>query len=172
MHFLERPGDISQVKALLDYGDYPCVLQAFPGTSVAQVMIAPVKYSSLNSEAPSRTLIGSLVFINDLIQALGQEINPEIDTLQVVITLPIIAEKTQSTEFFSLISELNPRIKLGSFGLNADRALYYRYNWQVFQRDLQGFTLLAIINQAYTIARCYVSEFEALMTHQVKKSIE
>lgn len=156
--------NIADVKAILDYGEYPCSLQFFPGTTAQQVMIAPVKYlsSPMATSEIARTLVGSLVFMNDLLQSLGQGINPELDALQCLITLPILAPKARQAEFFRLMVGINTEARLGGFGLNVDGALYYRYNWQVYQRNLQGLTLLAILDQAYAIVRQHGYRFEEL----------
>jgi len=166
--FNPQSSKIGLVKTLLDSGDYPCSLQSFPGTDAPQVMIAPVRYRSLASvKETTPTLIGSLVFINDLLQSLGQEINSEIDTLQCLITIPLIMPKARERDFYDLLAKQNTESRLGAFGVNADGALYYRYNWQVYQGDLLGFTLLAIVEQAYLSVRQSAPLFEQLILGEI-----
>jgi len=162
---LQTPTTLDDLQGILNYGNYTFKVEPFGDTDARQVIIGPGAYMQAPDDYdPERPVVGQLLFHNDIASAQGQEIDPDLDTLELLITLPFEVPEHKDRDLFQLMTIFNNLVPLGAFTINTQRRVYYRYKWQIFQRDVSGLALLEILSQAYFFVDRLGYKFESLAT--------
>lgn len=84
---------------------------------------------SLGQDYKNRDLVLQLMYTEDVIQAMGIEIDPEeSSTLQFSSLLPLQASEETLSHVHELLAMLNRLLPIGGFGVDAENKIYFRYN--------------------------------------------
>ncbi len=160
---LQTPTTIEDIKGILNYGYYQSRQEAFGDSKAQQIIIGPAAYMQAPDDYnPERPVVGQLLFHNDIASAQGQELDPDLDTLELLITLPFEVPEKKQRELFQVMNIFNNLVPLGAFTINTQGRVYYRYKWQIYQREVSGLALLEILSQAYFFVDRLGYKFEAL----------
>jgi hypothetical protein len=168
---INAPMTLLEVKSILDYGKYVNHIEPFGESGAEQIVIGPAAYlegpNHYNSE---RQVYAQLVFHNDIAIAQNQEIDPHLDTLELLLNLPIHVPSSQEHDLFQLLNTLNNILPVGSLGVSEENNLYFCYKWQILNRQVSGLALLEILSQAFFFAEKLGYHCENLVTS--KKTLQ
>ena len=161
---------IEEIQAYLANSAYSADLALFPGTQVPYLVLgkAAGQLPKTNAEpAPTLSPVGSLVFVNDILASIGQPISA-IDQLQMTLTLDLTVPETRVRELSHVLAAINQRLDLGNMGLNGQNVLYYRYHWQVFERQISKTRLENALDLAYQQVSKYQPRLQALAAGEMQ----
>ncbi|PKL75637.1 MAG: hypothetical protein CVV27_14365 [Candidatus Melainabacteria bacterium HGW-Melainabacteria-1] len=176
MHEVElsskTPATVGTLKHILDFARYPSQFQALrTGSPEQMLLVGPGRYRVSAQEIdPTRQLVVSLLFYNDLLKSLGKAENPDADSLQIMALLPFSVPTETEADVLRLITLLNSVLPLGHFGLDPAQGPYYRYDWKVIERNVDGLLLIELMGTILFFLEHLAYRLESVATGQ--KSVE
>lgn len=160
---------VETLQAILNYADYPSQFQAIqPDRPEQMLLVGPGRYRvSAQAIDPNRQLVVSLLFYNDLLTSSGKAANPDADTLQIMAILPFAVSNEAAADVRRLITIFNTIVPLGHFGLDPDQGPYYRYDWKVLDRNVDGLLLIELMGTLLFFIEHLSYRLEAVATGQM-----
>lgn len=157
---------IKDLETILAKAGVPVEIACFPGTQVPYIVLGPEADPAFHHLDDTPASIGSLVFINDILHSIGHATSA-IDQLQLTLTLPLTLPATRLRDCSQCLAAINQRLVLGNMGLNGEGMPYYRYHWQVFERQFSSETLLTSVEKAYQQVALYRPRLQALASGEI-----
>lgn len=154
---------LKAVQGALQAAQIPCRFEPFPSLDVPYLVLGPDADPRVRAQQspPEEARIGGLVFMNDILQAAGQPIS-KLDWLQLSLTLNIEVPPACVSDCQQLLAALNQRLLLGNLGLNSAMLPYFRYHWQLYERQLLPETVVSAVRLAYQQCAQYEPRIRAL----------